>query len=43
MHPTGCQFVFVDGHADFFSDSIDLQTLRALLTRAGGEVIADEP
>jgi len=40
FHPGGCQVVFADGHADFLSESIDLQTIAALMTRAGREVVA---
>ncbi len=36
-HPGGAQFAFGDSHAIFLRDSIDLNTYRALSTRAGGE------
>ncbi len=37
MHTGGGHFVFADGHADFVSDTIDLNVFRALLTRSGAE------
>ncbi len=37
-HPGGAQFVFVDGSVHFIRDSIEYPVLRALVTRAGGEV-----
>ena len=37
-HPGGAQFVFVDGSVHFIPDTIDYPVLRALVTRAGGEV-----
>ena len=39
FHPGGCHFVFADGSVHFISDSIDIQTLAALTTRADGEVL----
>ena len=39
-HPGGCNMAFTDGSVHFVSDSLDLVTLKALSTRAGGEVIA---
>jgi len=40
-HAGGCHFVFIDGHADFIGDTIDLNVFRAILTRAGGEVVVE--
>jgi len=37
-HPGGAQFVFVDGSVHFLPQEIDYPVLRALVTRAGGEV-----
>lgn len=37
-HSGGAQFVLVDGSVHFLSDLVDYHTLRALVTRAGGEV-----
>ncbi len=36
-HSGGAQFTFADGHTTFLSQSIDVNVLRALMTRAGGE------
>lgn len=33
MHPKGVNLLFADGHIAFFSDSVDLQTWRALASR----------
>jgi prepilin-type N-terminal cleavage/methylation domain-containing protein/prepilin-type processing-associated H-X9-DG protein len=41
-HVHGANFAFADGHARFVSDSIPPPTLRALSTRAGGEVVAGD-
>jgi len=38
-HPDGCFAAFGDGHVTFFYQQMDQQTLLAMLTRAGGEVI----
>jgi prepilin-type N-terminal cleavage/methylation domain-containing protein/prepilin-type processing-associated H-X9-DG protein len=40
-HNGGVNFVFCDGSVRFLADSINLITLQALSTRAGGEVIGD--
>jgi prepilin-type processing-associated H-X9-DG protein len=37
-HPGGAQFVFVDGSVHFIPETIDYPVLRALVTRAGGEL-----
>lgn len=41
-HPGGVQFAFVDGAVRFIADRIHHPTLRALSTRARGEVVSDE-
>jgi prepilin-type N-terminal cleavage/methylation domain-containing protein/prepilin-type processing-associated H-X9-DG protein len=40
LHPGGANFAFADGSVRFIKTSIDLQTYRALGTRAGNEVIS---
>jgi len=42
-HPGGVQTLRLDGSVRFVSDSIDQITWRAVATRAGGEVVANEP
>lgn len=41
LHVGGAHFVYVDGHVAFLSENTDFSTFKALLTRAGGEVISD--
>ncbi len=41
FHPGGVSTVFADGHVAFVSESIDLITFAALVTRNGGEVATD--
>jgi prepilin-type processing-associated H-X9-DG protein len=38
-HSVGGNFLFMDGHVKFISNSIDLDTMRAMCTRADGEVV----
>ena len=40
FHDGGAAFCFSDGSVRFISDSIDLWTLAAMTTRAGGEVFS---
>jgi len=40
-HPGGVNVLFMDGHARFNSDSIDLSTWRALGTRNGNEIVSN--
>jgi prepilin-type N-terminal cleavage/methylation domain-containing protein/prepilin-type processing-associated H-X9-DG protein len=41
FHPGGANAVFADGHVQFLSAGMNLRTLAALVTRAGGEVVSD--
>jgi prepilin-type N-terminal cleavage/methylation domain-containing protein/prepilin-type processing-associated H-X9-DG protein len=41
-HPGGAQFIFVDGHIRFVSQKIDSDVLKALITRAGRELVSDD-
>lgn len=38
-HPGGANALFVDGSVNFLTDSLSVETLTALITRDGGEVI----
>ena len=41
QHPQGTQVVFVDGSVHFLSTSLDPETLRALITVDGKDVVGD--
>ena len=41
--PDGFNALIGDGSVRFFKKQIDPNTLKALITRAGGEVISDRP
>ncbi len=38
QHPGGANFVYADGHVDFVSENIDLETYQALGSRASQEI-----
>ncbi len=42
LHPGGIQAVFADGHVSFISESVDIQALIALVTKAGGESVPSD-
>ena len=42
MHPNGANFCFADGSVRFLTESTDLWTLGALVTRSGGENVSLE-
>ncbi len=42
MHSQGASFLFVDGHVQFVSSSIDRNVFNAMATRAGGETVGDD-
>jgi prepilin-type processing-associated H-X9-DG protein len=42
LHPSGFNTAFADGAVRFLKDSIPPITLRALISRAGGEVISTD-
>jgi prepilin-type N-terminal cleavage/methylation domain-containing protein/prepilin-type processing-associated H-X9-DG protein len=39
FHPGGVNTLFVDGSVHFITESLDIRTFAALVTRAGGEVV----
>jgi prepilin-type processing-associated H-X9-DG protein len=41
MHPGGVHMLLCDGSARFVSENVNLQTWRAIGTRAGGETVSD--
>lgn len=43
LHPGGYEVGFADGGVRFLKDSINLNTLKALFTRTGGEVFSADP
>ncbi len=40
-HPGGANGAFCDGSARFLSETMELKTLKAIITRAGGEIVSD--
>ena len=42
FHSGGANFAFADGSVRFLNESIDLWTLAAMTTRAGGEILSGE-
>ena len=43
LHSQGASFLYVDGHVQFVSSSIDRQVFNAMATRGGGETVGEEP
>ncbi|MCI0461667.1 MAG: DUF1559 domain-containing protein [Gemmataceae bacterium] len=41
FHSGGGNFLFVDGHVQFISETVKLEVFAALCTRAAGEVVSD--
>jgi len=41
QHPGGCHFVMADGSVHFLSENINAETLAALTTRAGSEIVGE--
>jgi prepilin-type processing-associated H-X9-DG protein len=41
FHPSGANAVFADGSVHFLKTGMSIRVLAALVTRAGGEVVAD--
>jgi prepilin-type processing-associated H-X9-DG protein len=41
-HPGGVNTCLADGSVKFIKDSVNVQTFRALGTRAGGEVVSSD-
>ena len=39
LHPGGFNVLMTDGSVRFFKRTIDLQTFKSLITRAGGEIL----
>ena len=42
MHPAGCNFAMADGSVTFFNEDVELDILKSLATRSGGEVFEYE-
>ena len=42
QHPGGANVLFADGSVKFLKNSVDLKTLRALISVQGGEVISGD-
>jgi prepilin-type processing-associated H-X9-DG protein len=43
MEENGCNVAFADGSVRFLAKTIDATVLKAMITKAGGEVIANDP
>lgn len=41
MHPGGADFVFADGHVRFIADTVPIDVMGDLVTRANGEIVGD--